>query len=652
MTRNLGTAHKGSISSQYKTLTREHLITCSDSSSNEDLSLRRFPFQNHSASLSVTSSLLCAAADSEPKKNRSRRDRVCKSWTSGYGYGTLVEGKESQFQQDRVVLLPEQQSVPSVLRSTVRRATSLIVATPWKPTADAAKPSRRRSRIDLPLMPSLKSLVSRRSSSTRAASGRDRTPLAPEMGGSSSSSVLAAGAGGKSSADVASAAAANSSVMVPLMKREGSCSSLAPSIRINGSDFRGSGIISDVPSGDRGASGGGGGGGGGSMRKCETVLALSSFGAAMLRSASSSRTTIHVEPLRPVNRLRVPPHYSSSGLSPNAAGGSTSRMCSRCSSLLSMASSSRYSLNTAGGGFVPCSPGGSQPASAEQVLLCKLCLGEVPFSKTTEIVHCGCAFCKDCMKSYIEFEIQEGAYDISCPDAQCEKQGVISLSEMEILVSVDLVEKHKKFRLNREVDLDVSRTWCPRAGCETVCNVCGPVERCLPQSVHCPTCSSDFCSNCKNPWHSGFSCEENTRRLAKEGRTDLMEPGIPFDSDLIKCCPMCNVPIEKDEGCAQMMCKRCKHVFCWYCLASLDDDFLLRHYDKGPCKNKLGHSRASVIWHRTQVIGIFAGFGILLLVASPLLLLAAPCIVCCKCRVCSGSSKLDTEDEIQEESAS
>ncbi|XP_026687712.1 probable E3 ubiquitin-protein ligase RNF144A-A, partial [Diaphorina citri] len=64
---------------------------------------------------------------------------------------------------------------------------------------------------------------------------------------------------------------------------------------------------------------------------------------------------------------------------------------------------------------------------------------------------------------------------------------------------------------------------------------------------------------------------------------------------------MCSVPIEKDEGCAQMLCKRCKHVFCWYCLASLDDDFLLRHYDKGPCKNKLGHSRASVIWHRTQV---------------------------------------------------
>ena len=36
-------------------------------------------------------------------------------------------------------------------------------------------------------------------------------------------------------------------------------------------------------------------------------------------------------------------------------------------------------------------------------------------------------------------------------------------------------------------------------------------------------------------------------------------------------------------------------------LLFFQDDFLLRHYDKGPCKNKLGHSRASVIWHRTQV---------------------------------------------------
>ncbi|GAA6092786.1 E3 ubiquitin-protein ligase RNF144A isoform X2 [Tachysurus ichikawai] len=56
-----------------------------------------------------------------------------------------------------------------------------------------------------------------------------------------------------------------------------------------------------------------------------------------------------------------------------------------------------------------------------------------------------------------------------------------------------------------------------------------------------------------------------------------------------------------------MLCKNCKHAFCWYCLESLDDDFLLIHYDKGSCQNKLGHSRAAIIWHRTQAV--WAGCG-------------------------------------------
>ncbi|XP_030755406.1 probable E3 ubiquitin-protein ligase RNF144A isoform X2 [Sitophilus oryzae] len=364
-----------------------------------------------------------------------------------------------------------------------------------------------------------------------------------------------------------------------------------------------------------------------SLRKCETVLALTSI----LRSSSSSSS---IEPLQPQNRLRIAPE------------GSQSRLCSRCSSLLTLASGSRYSLDSAAGGFVRVPP---TPDRLPPPILCKLCLVEVPAMSAVRIRQCECAFCSECMKAYVEFEISEGAYDISCPDAQCPAQGVLQQDEIKRLAGNDLLEKHKKYRLNREIELDKSRCWCPRAGCETVCSLC-PSQPCSPQSVSCPTCSTDFCSSCKLEWHEGVTCEDHGKRLAKEGKA-APDAGIPFDSDLIKCCPMCGVPIEKDEGCAQMMCKRCKHVFCWYCLASLDDDFLLRHYDKGPCKNKLGHSRASVIWHRTQVIGIFAGFGILLLVASPLLLLAAPCIVCCKCRMCNaGTSKMDNEEDIQDES--
>lgn len=58
-------------------------------------------------------------------------------------------------------------------------------------------------------------------------------------------------------------------------------------------------------------------------------------------------------------------------------------------------------------------------------------------------------FSLQCMKAYAEFEIAEGAYDISCPDAQCPSQGVLLMTEVERLVGPKLVEKHRKYRLNR-----------------------------------------------------------------------------------------------------------------------------------------------------------------------------------------------------------
>lgn len=117
-------------------------------------------------------------------------------------------------------------------------------------------------------------------------------------------------------------------------------------------------------------------------------------------------------------------------------------------------------------------------------------------------------------------------------------------------------------------------------------------------------------------------------------------------------------------------------------------DIMLRHYDKGPCRDKLGHSRASLFLHRTQVniyllmvrlsccwqihfypviqgpisynvvvygifavnccskfslfqyfilffvlkvVAGFAFFGLMVLVASPFLLLVSPCLLLSKC---------------------
>ncbi|XP_062311789.1 probable E3 ubiquitin-protein ligase RNF144A-A, partial [Osmerus eperlanus] len=186
-----------------------------------------------------------------------------------------------------------------------------------------------------------------------------------------------------------------------------------------------------------------------------------------------------------------------------------------------------------------------------------------------------------------------------------------------------------------EVLLDPCRTWCPSQSCQAVCQL-KETEAPLPQLVTCAVCTLEFCSVCKASWHPDQACQENQHITSfLPGETSSLYKNEEDDAP-IKRCPKCKVYIERDEGCAQMMCKNCKHAFCWYCLESLDDDFLLIHYDKGPCRNKLGHSRASVIWHRTQVVGIFAGFGLLLLVASPFLLLATPFVLCCKCKCSKG----------------
>lgn len=363
------------------------------------------------------------------------------------------------------------------------------------------------------------------------------------------------------------------------------------------------------------------------IRKSNTVLALSSTTGTtaqtklvkepkssklnILRRMTSSKsavfnTTKLTIPKSPsampdLRRIRKDSSMQFTQADHDGEGG----VCSRCTSTASFASKS-YAAGM-----------------AQDTVFCKLCLSDVPIGEMYQLQQCMCRFCKYCMAVYAALKIREGDYTIECPDANCDCSGELTLEEMETLVASKLYQLHLKFRKNTEVVLDPVRVWCPLAGCETVVNL--PMSKLEgPQCTTCPTCTTVFCAACCEPWHPSQACHADTAEAL----------AVPID-DTIKRCPSCKVLIERDAGCAQMLCKRCKHVFCWYCLTSLDDDFLLRHYDKGPCKNKLGHSRASVLWHRAQVIGIFAGFGLLLVVASPLLLFVGPCLLCCKCKPCS-----------------
>ena len=340
--------------------------------------------------------------------------------------------------------------------------------------------------------------------------------------------------------------------------------------------------------------------------------------------------------------------------------------------------------------------------SRSSIEKCFLCLNDVKSPSMHTIWSCGCRFCINCLRTYLTINIKENnnVCNLTCPDSNCpelakllkqhQPNNLISSSsgrmmnslirtmspnrftpqEIQLLVSSEIFDLYKKYKLYQEVDEDPNRTWCPKPNCCNICIISKPNSVSLPTSssftsskstqstktnivedkasFYCQKCKETYCNLCRKSYHPGTSCwpsgEDDDLALLLNN-----QDSSSHCVNNIKRCPRCSVWIERDDGCAQMMCRKCKHVFCWFCLQSLEDDFLLRHYDKGPCKNKLGHSRPSVIWHRTQVIAIFAGFGLLLLLASPLFLIASPCILCCNC--CCGSSckYLDDGDPNEEE---
>lgn len=137
-----------------------------------------------------------------------------------------------------------------------------------------------------------------------------------------------------------------------------------------------------------------------------------------------------------------------------------------------------------------------------------------------------------------------------------------------------------------EVADNPTLVWCPRPGCETVCNLSSssgnvgsnanrkkrkffgviPLRRIRQSrkshSVVCPSCQHSFCSQCKTPWHANSPCPSLSQLLSSDhhhrhndsATSEQQDPIALLEREgRIKRCPFCQVPIERDDGCAQMM---------------------------------------------------------------------------------------------------
>ena len=99
--------------------------------------------------------------------------------------------------------------------------------------------------------------------------------------------------------------------------------------------------------------------------------------------------------------------------------------------------------------------------------------------------------------------------------------------------------------------------------------------------MRCPNskCKFTFCFNCKEDWHTGFTCAQFQKwKVENSGSEGAF---IKWREKNTRPCPNCNVSIEKNAGCNHMTCFSCKYNFCWLCLQK----YTTKHFGpKSKCK--------------------------------------------------------------------
>ncbi|CAF0806876.1 unnamed protein product [Adineta ricciae] len=244
---------------------------------------------------------------------------------------------------------------------------------------------------------------------------------------------------------------------------------------------------------------------------------------------------------------------------------------------------------------------------------CSICYNDMDNkSEIYRITSCHCQFCQQCVHQYVISQVNIGSIPIQCPTNGCNYS--LSTNEIRSFLTNAQFNLYNKLLLDYEVTNDPRRFFCPHVDCGHILAV--PDAR-KQRPITCTRCHNPICSKCRREWHSTEDC---TRLVISYAN--------PIHSD-IKHCPRCSVLLERVNGCAQITCVNCKHIFCWYCLRSLEKDFFLLHYERGSCRNRLGHSRLSLFLHRLLTIGLFLLLIFLLIVTSPLLIIILPYLFCC-----------------------
>ena len=193
---------------------------------------------------------------------------------------------------------------------------------------------------------------------------------------------------------------------------------------------------------------------------------------------------------------------------------------------------------------------------------CPICciMIETPGSGTT-LLACGHTFCNECIKTYVQTEINNGRPSIKCPEFGCKSH--VDPITLFALLSYSELTKFAHIVHDLQVLRKPGTLWCPSKRCGRVLKV----NVTDADMAHCP-CGSKTCCKCSESSHWPADCDtvrEHNQKLCRSGDKRLMETAVYSTYKVyVKKCPYCRAFIEKHHGCNLMTC-HCGNLFCWGC---------------------------------------------------------------------------------------
>ncbi|KAI7313182.1 hypothetical protein KC315_g11767 [Hortaea werneckii] len=170
--------------------------------------------------------------------------------------------------------------------------------------------------------------------------------------------------------------------------------------------------------------------------------------------------------------------------------------------------------------------------------------------------------CTQCLQSWIASELDsKGCEGIKCPE--CPQ--TLQHADVRQAASQETFKAYDTLATRNALSTLAEFAWCLNSQCGS-----GQLNIQNQNFMDCASCRFKQCLRHKVAWHMGETCEQyEYRSSGAKARADEAKTEATLMT-MSKLCPnkQCGWRIEKTGGCEHMTCRRCRHEFCWQCMAA------------------------------------------------------------------------------------